>query len=500
MSETLGAAGGIVLDVTAGLYLLTLALRLAARGRPRLTLVGRWLFMTALAAHTAGLLVRWAVGGLVEIATAEAASGQLLTGADWLGQFLSHPPFTNMYETLVFFAWGIGVAVAVSERKREPGLPGIFALVLLWVALGLASLSVDREVAPLVPALRSWWLHAHVAFASFAYAAFALAAIYSILYLVRDGVREGWFGLVAAGGGLFAVLALAGGGLFRGVYGVCAVGQDAQGGVERLIVAVTLGLGAGGGSMVTDLRFPVPAAGWMLLGAAIAFLIAFWLNARALWSDEERSVAGNRLLLAGVVLMAGAGIVAVAYSLASPALELDLEGARQLGAARAVEQLGLAGPEAIASVRPLARPPYELSPRAYPYDLALLVMALACGLFGLAVGSRRLRLTERLPEAAALDHRAHRATLVGFPLMTLVIATGAIWAHYAWGRYWGWDPKETWSLITWFVYALYLHARFTRGWVGRRAALISVIGFLSVIFTFLGVNLLLSGLHAYATG
>lgn len=85
----------------------------------------------------------------------------------------------------------------------------------------------------------------------------------------------------------------------------------------------------------------------------------------------------------------------------------------------------------------------------------------------------------------------------GFLFLTLGILTGAVWANSAWGTYWSWDPKETWSLITWFVYAAFLHFNFMRGWRGKRAAWISIIGFISVLFTYYGVNFLLSGLHSY---
>jgi cytochrome c-type biogenesis protein CcsB len=101
------------------------------------------------------------------------------------------------------------------------------------------------------------------------------------------------------------------------------------------------------------------------------------------------------------------------------------------------------------------------------------------------------------PPTRVLDDLNYRAIMVGFPLLTLGIVTGAAWANYAWGTYWSWDPKETWSLIVWFVYAAFLHARITRGWVGRRAAWLSVIGFAATIFCYLGVNLFLSGLHSY---
>jgi cytochrome c-type biogenesis protein CcsB len=103
------------------------------------------------------------------------------------------------------------------------------------------------------------------------------------------------------------------------------------------------------------------------------------------------------------------------------------------------------------------------------------------------------------PPIRVLDDLNYRAIMIGFPLLTLGIITGAAWANYAWGTYWSWDPKETWSLIVWFVYAAFLHARFTRGWVGKRAAWLSVIGFAATIFCYLGVNLFLSGLHSYGS-
>ncbi|MBT1072557.1 c-type cytochrome biogenesis protein CcsB [Pelotalea chapellei] len=109
-------------------------------------------------------------------------------------------------------------------------------------------------------------------------------------------------------------------------------------------------------------------------------------------------------------------------------------------------------------------------------------------------------LMSLFPPTRVLDDLNYRAIMIGFPLLTLGIITGAAWANYAWGTYWSWDPKETWSLIVWFVYAAFLHARFTRGWVGKRAAWLSIIGFAATIFCYLGVNLFLSGLHSYGGG
>jgi len=98
-----------------------------------------------------------------------------------------------------------------------------------------------------------------------------------------------------------------------------------------------------------------------------------------------------------------------------------------------------------------------------------------------------------------MDSVSYRAVAVGFPLFTLGgLVFGMVWAYRAWGTYWSWDPKEVWSLITWFVFALYLHTRIVMGWKGKRSALIVIIGFLAALFTYFGVNYLLSGLHSYA--
>jgi len=109
------------------------------------------------------------------------------------------------------------------------------------------------------------------------------------------------------------------------------------------------------------------------------------------------------------------------------------------------------------------------------------------------------RLAARLPSTRVLDSLIYQNIAFGFILLSVGIITGAIWAQSAWGTYWSWDPKETWSLITWFVYAAILHARMVRGWVGKRIAILSLIGFGCVLFTYLGVNLVLSGLHSYAS-
>jgi cytochrome c-type biogenesis protein CcsB len=109
---------------------------------------------------------------------------------------------------------------------------------------------------------------------------------------------------------------------------------------------------------------------------------------------------------------------------------------------------------------------------------------------------RRFRARALMPRADLLDEIAYRAGIITFPLLTVMIVLGAIWADIAWGRYWGWDPKETAALVTWLIYGAYLHARVVRDWRGKRAAWLIVLGFAAVLFTYFG-NHFFGGLHSY---
>jgi ABC-type transport system involved in cytochrome c biogenesis permease subunit len=131
------------------------------------------------------------------------------------------------------------------------------------------------------------------------------------------------------------------------------------------------------------------------------------------------------------------------------------------------------------------------------------VAMIAYGAFAVGFGSAILHMVQRnggvswLPSAAVLDDIGYRTVIIGFPFMTLVLVLGALWANVAWGRYWGWDPKETASLVTWFIYGGYLHARTLRGWRGTRSSVLLILGFAAVLFTYFG-NYFLGGLHSYA--
>ncbi|WP_028582713.1 c-type cytochrome biogenesis protein CcsB [Desulfogranum japonicum] len=248
-------------------------------------LVGLFLAVLGLLIQTAGIGLRW---------TESYAMG------------IGHAPLTNMYESLVFFAWCTTLFYVLIDFKYKARVLGMFTMPLSFIAMAYASFSghISADIKPLLPALQSNWLIAHVVTCFIGYGAFAVAAALGVMYLVK------------------------------------------------------LSSQSGGTNTYTESALPA--------------------------------------------------------------------------------------------------------------------------------------LTE-------LDDLTHKTIVFGFMWLSAGIITGAIWANEAWGTYWSWDAKETWSLITWFLYAITLHVRFTIGWTGKRIAWLAIFGFFAVLFTYFGVNYLLAGLHSYGT-
>jgi cytochrome c-type biogenesis protein CcsB len=208
--------------------------------------------------------------------------------------------------------------------------------------------------------------------------------------------------------------------------------------------------------------------------ASVAGLVGVIAFLGVLWKAPAIRHLGGFVLLPVVLIMFLAGTVL--YSRAQPLVP-------------ALQSYWLAIHVTLAAV----------SEGAFMTSAVLTLLFLAKRRVDRAGGSGRLAvLAARLPAAATLDKVAYRIVAFAFPLYTVAIICGAIWAEAAWGRYWGWDPKETWAFIVWVVYACYLHARATAGWRVRAAAWINLAGFGAITFNFLVVNIVVSGLHSYA--
>ncbi|GAA4620919.1 c-type cytochrome biogenesis protein CcsB [Saccharopolyspora hordei] len=211
------------------------------------------------------------------------------------------------------------------------------------------------------------------------------------------------------------------------------------------------------------------------LAAVVAWLVVLFRQTRTARRDATPSqlrALGGFLMLPVVVLLFLSGTVL--YAQAAPLIPALQSYWIVIHVAAAIVSTGVFTFAGVASVLYLVRSRYENNPL------------------------KMTKVGSRLPTSQALDRVAYRATVIIFPVWTFAIVAGAIWAEAAWGRFWGWDPKETCSFVAWVVYAAYLHARATAGWRGVRAAWINVLGLAVMVFNLFFVNIVVAGLHSYA--
>jgi cytochrome c-type biogenesis protein CcsB len=343
-------------------------------------------------------------------------------------------PLSNLYESLVFFTWSTVLIYLFVEYKYKTRVFGAFVMPVAFLALAFINVAgINADITPLVPALKSNWLFYHVLVCFLGYAAFGVAFAVSMLYLLMDTDERG------------PVAPL--------VYGLAGI----------IILVVT-------GYYLTGLGEEMKKTFWIGLGILVVgwFIYLVVAGARSktqvylFWSICSTLVIG---------ILTAMGIDFLAFSI-----------------------------QPLASGESIKKHLFETTFLSSSIPVVLLSWGAMLGLFWL-VWSQGMRLKKLLiqymPVSDQLDDLTYRMIAIGWPLLTGGIITGAVWANSAWGSYWSWDPKETWSLITWFIYAIYLHSRYVRGWKGTQMAVVSAVGFLAVIFTYLGVNLVLSGLHSY---
>lgn len=424
--------------------------------------------------QVAGMVVRWHEAGLVEIAAAERATGLTLQGAQRFVIYTQHPPWSNLYEILVYMAWGIVFVFLVSEVKFRIRFAGILALGLALTSLGLASLTTDATIKPLVPALQSWWIMIHVISSAIGYASGTLGAIFSLLFLLKARERV-------------SLTAVAAGTLVVNVGLYLLLGRGAQL-FSTAAYKVKLLKEMGGelipaGRMVGEnfapYYVPSPFVGPLMIATVVAGVVA----AGILWTKRKSHDVPTGAALLAFAVAFGASTATIAMILINAKTQLDVKVAA----------------ETASTLMPPG--PWRLAIQSAQWDLALFGIGWVAQLVVFLGVLRPQALREALPAAARLDRAAYYSILIAFALVAVVLVTGALWAHYAWGRYWGWDPKETGALVIWIVYAIYLHGRVTHGWVGVPSAVIGVLGFFVILAGFLGVNLgwFADGLHSYGS-
>jgi len=343
-------------------------------------------------------------------------------------------PLSNLYESLVFFTWSTVLIYLIVEYKYKTRAFGAFVLPVAFLALAFINVAgISTDITPLVPALKSNWLFYHVLISFLGYAAFGVAFAISMIYLLMDTEERG-------------------------------PTNSLYSGIATIVVLAVLG------NYMASLGKDMKTVFWMGLGALVLAWFIYLVSSGAKHKTQV-FLFWSICVTMTISLLVGMGIDSV--SLAFHPLAAGDSFKDHL---------------------------FEATFLSHSVLMALVSWAVVLVLFWMiwsrGMGLKKL-LKQYMPALDLLDDVTYRMIAIGWPLLTGGIITGAVWANSAWGTYWSWDPKETWSLITWFVYAIYLHARYVRGWKGTQMAVISAVGFLAVIFTYLGVNLVLSGLHSY---
>ncbi|WP_342512303.1 c-type cytochrome biogenesis protein CcsB [Sporosarcina sp. FSL K6-1522] len=324
-----------------------------------------------------------------------------------------HAPVSNMFEfTTAFGMMLVGSFILIYFLYRTPSL-GLFALPIAVIIIAYASM-FPREITPLIPALKSYWLTIHVITAALGESILAISAVAGLIFLLKNvdltkkSKQRFW--------------------------------------LEAVMFTLVLVLG-----------FVVSSTGFKLAGYEAQFT----------YIDKNEQVAK------------------IEYNY--PPL------------------IGMNQYEALtpSAMTPWAEVPAIINAKT----LTTFLWSIATGIVLYVI----LRLIFRRPLAAVfqpfakkansqlMDEIGYRSVLIGFPVFTLgALIFAMIWAHEAWSRFWGWDPKEVWALITWLFYAAFLHLRLSRGWEGEKSAWLAVIGFIIIMFNLIAVNLIIAGLHSYA--
>src|ERR1051325_4813764 len=421
-------------------------------------------------------------------------------GPEQMPWFFRYIPFANLYDLSLAFAFGAGITTLLIAHRKSFRSLGAVTLPMASLILLLARFIGD-EFIDLPPILDSYWRPIHVGIASLSYGVALVCFAVAVLYLLKDGVKTETMAIWAGIFSLAVFATVSKYSVFTGLtYSASTFLQTATGGRRPIPLRV-------------DIPWVGPMlalSGLLLVGTIIAFGIYLSKN------DLKARAWGHRLLKLSLVMQAAAiaFLVSQIKTLTDVGprvlqkLAADPLGYERLGRWMA-EQEGMK-PDQIAQLpagrlEDVARqfveqssPKLFLSMNANPVDLAALITAFAATLFVIIFSFRTERLRASLPSKEKLDSLMYKTASVAFAMLAMLLITGAVWANESWGRYWGWDSKETGALVAWLTYAAFLHTRISRGWSGRSSAYFALIGFLLVIFTYLGVSYLLPGLHSYA--
>jgi cytochrome c-type biogenesis protein CcsB len=457
--------------------------------------IGLWGGSLGVLFNLASWLVRWVAAYDREIAMLRQSGNP---ESPWVFRYI---PFANLYDLSLAFAFGAGISTLLLANRKNFQFLSAFTLPLAALILILARF-IGGEFIDLPPVLDSYWRPIHVGVASLSYGVALVCFAIAVIYLLKDKVKAESMAIWSS---VFAISVIA----TISSFSVFTEGVYRAG----TFIPPT----SGGKPFNAFFRFEIPYVGWalaasglLLLGVVISFLIYHYQH------NETGKKVGHLLLklafaaqiLSIVFLVSGIKSAGEIYPQLQAQLQQnpaqyvsvgrEIASRRQLSAqefaALTPQQLELAGRQFFQS----NGDKMFLSLNTNPVELAGLITALAGTFFVILFAFRTDQLRERLPSLESLDSLMYKTACLAFAGLAMLLITGAIWANESWGRPWGFDSKETGALIAWLTYAAFLHTRISRGWRGRSSAYFAILGFLLVIFTYLGVSYLLPGLHSYA--
>ncbi len=421
--------------------------------------------------NLAGWMIRW-----IEAAEAEAWRG----GINGVWRYF---PLDNLYPLTLGFCFGAAITTMVIIRKPRYEFVGALSMPIVTVIMTLAIL-LGNAINTLPPILDSYWRPIHVSIATIGYGVCLVSFGLAFAYLLKDGVRSE---AMAIGAALFGLL-------IYGTVGRFGVPFHAEYGVSLFFGKTSL-----------PVRSTLPGVGELMaltlavIVAATALFAVDWIK-----QDEKAKRWAWRAFRVAVVLQAA--VVGLLFyqvkNVANPALgvpERELAGFGQW-LAKQTQSMAMPGSESEMARHWIAdnAASLTLSLKSNPVEVGGLIGLFVALLLVALFAWKRDDVMSAMPSLSSIDALLYKSVSVAFPLLTLLLITGAVWANESWGRYWGWDPKEVGALVAWMAYAGFLHTRVSHGWRGRRSAYFAMLGFALVIFTWLGVSYLLPGLHSYA--
>ena len=393
-------------------------------------------------------------------------------------------PLDNLYALTLGFSAGAALATLLVIRKPKYRALGAVSMPILVVILALGMM-LGSGISTLPPILDSYWRPVHVSIATLAYGVCLFSFGLAFAYLLRDGIRSE---AVAIWAGLYGLLAL--GALGFGTAEAWSIPLRAEYTVNLFMDKKSLPLRA-----ELPLVGPLMALTLLVLIASVGLFAIDHFNKK----EKARRWAWN-LFNSAVVLQAVVLIVLFFQmrNLDNPASRVSPRAYPAFSVWMSERSQQTVTPEQAQMWVQQNASSLRLSMTSNPVEFGGLI-GLFVALFLVALFSwKRDEVVSALPSLKAIDSLLYRSVGVAFPLLSLLLITGAVWAYESWGRYWGWDSKEVGALVAWMAYAGFLHTRIAHGWRGRRSAYFALLGFALVIFTWLGVSFILPGLHSYA--